>query len=238
MLETKRSSLLKDLMLYLREVVSDFRVEMEDIMASDKQLAHEIEFDLRQFEKQQKEAEQAATAQLAAANAYGGDDIFRAPLPITKGAPGSTIKPPQTPTNLRTPDPQNFTVPKLLRSAIKEEEGAASVKKHVTFSVDVHEPSTATKTRPLHESTPRGKPAAALFDIDASPIAGQDENAPENASFSFGFKSPSAGSSSNATPVKPKVQSAANSASGTPWKIQSSPAIRPRSKRRAAHVNE
>lgn len=48
-LESIRSPLLKHLMIYLREVVSDFRVEMEDILASDRQLAQEIEFDLRQY---------------------------------------------------------------------------------------------------------------------------------------------------------------------------------------------
>lgn len=50
-LEDSRSPLLKNLMAFLCSLVKDFRVEMEDLMAGDKQLANEIEFDIRQFEK-------------------------------------------------------------------------------------------------------------------------------------------------------------------------------------------
>ena len=51
-LEDHRSPLLKNLMAFLCSLVKDFRVEMEDLMASDRQLANEIEFDIRQYEKQ------------------------------------------------------------------------------------------------------------------------------------------------------------------------------------------
>lgn len=54
LLETKRSPVLKELMLYLRELVKDFKNEIKEILISDKQLANEIEFDLRKFEEQQK----------------------------------------------------------------------------------------------------------------------------------------------------------------------------------------
>ena len=57
LLEEKRSPLLRDIMVFLREIVKDFRVEFQDLMVSDRQLAHEIEFDLRNFEKQQKDQE-------------------------------------------------------------------------------------------------------------------------------------------------------------------------------------
>ncbi|XP_012944788.1 condensin-2 complex subunit D3 [Aplysia californica] len=55
MLEKKRSPLLKDLMRYLRELMKDYKNEVKDILAADKQLAEEIEFDLRNFETQQAE---------------------------------------------------------------------------------------------------------------------------------------------------------------------------------------
>ncbi|CAH1786833.1 unnamed protein product, partial [Owenia fusiformis] len=56
-LEQHRSPVLKDLMLYLREMMKDYKNEVKDIMAADKQLAKEIEFDLRMFEEQQAELE-------------------------------------------------------------------------------------------------------------------------------------------------------------------------------------
>lgn len=57
-LETKRSPVLKELMLYLRELIKDYKSEIQQILGTDKQLADEIEFDLRKFEEQQQEAEE------------------------------------------------------------------------------------------------------------------------------------------------------------------------------------
>ncbi|BFZ04274.1 hypothetical protein BsWGS_07314 [Bradybaena similaris] len=55
MLEKSRSSLLKELMGYLRELLKDYKNEVKDILAADRQLAQEIEFDLRKFENQETE---------------------------------------------------------------------------------------------------------------------------------------------------------------------------------------
>jgi len=52
-LERLHSPLLKRLMAFFYNVVRDFRVEMDDLMTANRQLAQEIEFDLRQYEKQQ-----------------------------------------------------------------------------------------------------------------------------------------------------------------------------------------
>ncbi|XP_070565322.1 condensin-2 complex subunit D3-L-like isoform X2 [Ptychodera flava] len=57
MLEKHRSPLLRDLMLYLAAVMKEFKNEVKDILAADRQLAIEIEFDLRKFEEEQKERE-------------------------------------------------------------------------------------------------------------------------------------------------------------------------------------
>ncbi|CAI9738936.1 condensin-2 complex subunit D3-like [Octopus vulgaris] len=57
-LETKRSPVLKELMLYLRELIKDFKSEIQQILGTDKQLADEIEFDLRKFEEQQQQQQQ------------------------------------------------------------------------------------------------------------------------------------------------------------------------------------
>ena len=48
LLERAHSPLQKPLMLYLREVMRDYKDEAEDIMAADRQLATEILFDLQQ----------------------------------------------------------------------------------------------------------------------------------------------------------------------------------------------
>eukprot|EP00041_Stephanoeca_diplocostata_P035638 m.1264576 g.1264576 ORF g.1264576 m.1264576 type:complete len:1558 (+) comp24735_c0_seq11:92-4765(+) len=57
-LERKRSPLMKHLMLYLRELMKDYKEEVSDILAADRQLANEIEFDLQKFEEEQRAAEQ------------------------------------------------------------------------------------------------------------------------------------------------------------------------------------
>lgn len=51
LLERAHSPLLRGLMLYLREVLRDYKDETEDILAADRQLATEILFDLQQFEQ-------------------------------------------------------------------------------------------------------------------------------------------------------------------------------------------
>ena len=57
-LENMHSPLLGSLMEYLNTTMKAFKNEVRDIMAADKQLASEIEFDLRQFQKQKEEQEQ------------------------------------------------------------------------------------------------------------------------------------------------------------------------------------
>ena len=39
----------------LKEVMKDYRSEVQDVLSADRQLANEIEFDLKRFEEQQKE---------------------------------------------------------------------------------------------------------------------------------------------------------------------------------------
>lgn len=51
MLEQHNSPLLKDFMVCLRELMKDYKNEVKDVLAADKQLADEIEFDLQKFEE-------------------------------------------------------------------------------------------------------------------------------------------------------------------------------------------
>ncbi|KAK7500453.1 hypothetical protein BaRGS_00008360, partial [Batillaria attramentaria] len=55
MMEKERSPLVKDLMAFLRELFKDYRNEVKEILAADKQLACEVEYDLRQFDRQEGE---------------------------------------------------------------------------------------------------------------------------------------------------------------------------------------
>ena len=57
-LEAVKSPLLKDLYIYLRKLMEDYKNEVSEILAADKQLASEIEFDLRRHEQEEKEREE------------------------------------------------------------------------------------------------------------------------------------------------------------------------------------
>ena len=54
-LEEMKSGLLDDLMAYLREVMKDYKNEVKEILAADKQLATEIQYDLKKWEEEQAE---------------------------------------------------------------------------------------------------------------------------------------------------------------------------------------
>merc|ERR1719495_2664272 len=51
-LEKLKSPLLDDLMTYLRELMKDYKNEVKEILAADKQLATEIQFDLKKWEEE------------------------------------------------------------------------------------------------------------------------------------------------------------------------------------------
>jgi condensin-2 complex subunit D3 len=62
--ERQRSPLLRDLMLFLKELMKDYKEEISDVMASDPQLAEEIKFDLKKFEEDQLKMVQRTPAAL------------------------------------------------------------------------------------------------------------------------------------------------------------------------------
>uniref|UniRef100_A0A8C5PFA2 Condensin-2 complex subunit D3 n=1 Tax=Leptobrachium leishanense TaxID=445787 RepID=A0A8C5PFA2_9ANUR len=64
LLEQRRMSTLRPLMSYLREMMQDYRDEIKDVFAADKQLAVELEYDIRKYEEQlQREKEQSQQAE-------------------------------------------------------------------------------------------------------------------------------------------------------------------------------
>jgi hypothetical protein len=58
-LEKAKSPLLNDLMTCLRELMKDYKNEVKDMLAADKQLATEIEYDLKKWEEEQKKLEES-----------------------------------------------------------------------------------------------------------------------------------------------------------------------------------
>lgn len=67
-LEEHKSPLMKHLLLYLKEIMKDYKNEIKEILAGDKQLAQEIEFDLRKFDQEQKEKEEELQRKTAEEN--------------------------------------------------------------------------------------------------------------------------------------------------------------------------
>ncbi|XP_062373524.1 condensin-2 complex subunit D3 isoform X2 [Sardina pilchardus] len=55
LLEEKRSPVLGNLMRYLRVITEDYRAELKELFAADAQLAEELEFGLKQYQKQQED---------------------------------------------------------------------------------------------------------------------------------------------------------------------------------------
>ncbi|KFZ61124.1 Condensin-2 complex subunit D3, partial [Podiceps cristatus] len=69
LMEQKRIPALRDLMNYLREVMQDYRNEIKDFFAMDKQLAAELEYDMKKYEEQlarEKESDQEQVSEAQA----------------------------------------------------------------------------------------------------------------------------------------------------------------------------
>ncbi|XP_009068690.1 PREDICTED: condensin-2 complex subunit D3, partial [Acanthisitta chloris] len=81
LMEQKRIPALKDLMYYLREMMQDYRSEIKEFFAMDKQLAAELEYDMKKYEEQlarEKEAdqEQVLAAQEVVGAVNSGDKLW------------------------------------------------------------------------------------------------------------------------------------------------------------------
>ncbi|XP_063211320.1 condensin-2 complex subunit D3 isoform X3 [Chroicocephalus ridibundus] len=69
LMEQKRIPALRDLMNYLREMMQDYRNEMKDFFAVDKQLAAELEYDMKKYEEQLAREKESDQEQVLAAQA-------------------------------------------------------------------------------------------------------------------------------------------------------------------------
>ncbi|XP_009874306.1 PREDICTED: condensin-2 complex subunit D3, partial [Apaloderma vittatum] len=81
LMEQKRIPALRDLMSYLREMMQDYRNEIKDFFAVDKQLAAELEYDMKKYEEQlaaemESDQEQVSVAQAEVVGAVNSVHIL------------------------------------------------------------------------------------------------------------------------------------------------------------------
>uniref|UniRef100_A0A663EHI2 Condensin-2 complex subunit D3 n=1 Tax=Aquila chrysaetos chrysaetos TaxID=223781 RepID=A0A663EHI2_AQUCH len=84
LMEQKRIPALGDLMNYLREMMQDYRNEIKDFFAVDKQLAAELEYDMKKYEEQLAKEKESDQEQVSAAQAEvcttSITDVLKQPL--------------------------------------------------------------------------------------------------------------------------------------------------------------
>ncbi|NXJ68595.1 CNDD3 protein, partial [Rostratula benghalensis] len=78
LMEQKRIPALRHLMSYLREMMQDYRNEIKDFFAVDKQLAAELEYDMRKYEEQLAGEKEPDQKQVSAAQAEQSPSLERA----------------------------------------------------------------------------------------------------------------------------------------------------------------
>lgn len=80
----------------LKEVMKDYRSEVQDVLSADRQLANEIEFDLKRFEEQQKVLEEERRKQTTPNNSPQvwkliADDILKFIVFLIPGISNSVL---------------------------------------------------------------------------------------------------------------------------------------------------
>ncbi|XP_075029102.1 condensin-2 complex subunit D3 isoform X2 [Calonectris borealis] len=122
LMEQKRIPALRDLMNYLREMMQDYRNEIKDFFAVDKQLAAELEYDMKKYEEQLAREKESDQEQVSAAQAEqppsletavpSGGWNNNAQSPVS-GRPGSS--PSSVPSEFTTPSADVLKQPLLGR---------------------------------------------------------------------------------------------------------------------------
>ncbi|XP_064587947.1 condensin-2 complex subunit D3 [Zonotrichia leucophrys gambelii] len=115
LMEQKRIPALKDLMNCLREMMQDYRNEIKDFFAVDKQLAAELEYDMKKYEEQLAREKESEQEQLPAAHREQTPSLERAAAP--GGQNDSSAQPsggvmPSTPGPIPPPGPSEFATPR------------------------------------------------------------------------------------------------------------------------------
>ncbi|KAJ8275937.1 hypothetical protein COCON_G00076890 [Conger conger] len=128
MLEKQHFPVLRELMGYLQVMMQDYRTEVKDFFAADEQLASELEYDLKRFEKEQEQQQQLASCTLtdgSSANSPAVNTTPRAAMgsarasPVPTSAQGvrsahTTPQPPGSAPRHTTPRPVSATKQRAL----------------------------------------------------------------------------------------------------------------------------
>lgn len=112
LMEQKRLPALRDLMSYLQEMMQDYRNEIKDFFAVDKQLAAELEYDMKKYEEQLAREKESDQEQVSTAQAEQPPSLERA------GPSGGWSSNAQSPTSGRQSSP-----PQSSASSVPSEAG-------------------------------------------------------------------------------------------------------------------
>ncbi|NWY61556.1 CNDD3 protein, partial [Chionis minor] len=114
LMEQKRIPALRDLMNYLREMMQDYRNEIKDFFAVDKQLAAELEYDMKKYEEHLAREKESDQEQVSAAQAEqpphseravppgGWNNNAQSPVSGRQSSPTGS-NPPSVPSEFTTP---------------------------------------------------------------------------------------------------------------------------------------
>ena len=175
LLETKRSPVLKELMLYLRQLVKDFKNEIKEILVSDKQLANEIEFDLRKFEEQQEQQEQCQNRKSPLPDVNGNRrmSISCAIAPLAPTAATEATNPPdKSPVNQLVPSVANISLSKqaILNSAKKSLQRIKRTNNERRSSLSANVGTSSTNAGGNVHNSPNGNISRNMSKENTSPV--------------------------------------------------------------------
>ncbi|XP_065051111.1 condensin-2 complex subunit D3-L-like isoform X2 [Rhopilema esculentum] len=144
--EKEKSSLLRDLMQCLKELMSDYKAEIRDILALDKQLAAEIEYDLKKYEERQRET------------------VIPEQIPMTPGRNVPQSHASASRNHQRTPlatmQQDHPMTASRRNAAITPRNGAAFSSPRLKTPTNANNPSRSAylaQTAPVHMKTPKSK---------------------------------------------------------------------------------
>ncbi|XP_065191114.1 condensin-2 complex subunit D3-L-like isoform X1 [Sycon ciliatum] len=169
MLEHKRSPLLRELMHFLQELMKDYRNDVQDILSADRQLAREIEYDLKKFEEEEERraaCEASVVAKPCSLTPHTqmmspllGTPVVSSPHAIMSPAAGFSFP------RIRGARPAPATPADLLRENMRQRAAAAA------DSVTRTPGAGTTSSRPARYDMPPPSPGAATAvpPSDASP---------------------------------------------------------------------
>ncbi|XP_038017371.1 condensin-2 complex subunit D3 isoform X3 [Motacilla alba alba] len=115
LMEQKRIPALKDLMNCLREMMQDYRNEIKEFFAVDKQLAAELEYDMKKYEEQLAREKESEQEQLSAAHREQSPSLERAAAPGGQSSLGARCSAGgrlSTPGSMPAPGPSDFATPR------------------------------------------------------------------------------------------------------------------------------